>query len=164
MTCRAKWYDLGCPSPKKCIEQNLMPEDETGKRVNIHALRHWMVDYQWYMWKDEMDAQLSIKIEDEVLARKVMLVKEQLDQVRVVRQTAFEEVTKGFDSSSAAVSSFFKSLQEERTLMQIEKVIEDLSKAQTADLQKEFRELAERAGATDGVIEEEQEGNAESID
>jgi hypothetical protein len=97
-----------------------------------------------------MDARVSLKIEDELLARKVILIREQLTQNRIIRTNAFEELaSKSFDSSSAAVKAFFEASKEERALMQIEKVIEDLSRAQTPDLQRQFRELAERAGMTE---------------
>ncbi len=41
--------------------------------------------------------------------------------------------------------------------MQVDKMMMDLEKLQTPDLKKEFRELAERAGATDGEVVEEKE-------
>ena len=131
-----------------------MPTDEQGRTVELNTLKHWLTDDGWYQWKDDIDAALSVKIEDELLARKVMLIKEQLQQNRVIRNTAFEDITeKPFDSSASAVSAFFKASAEERALMQIEKVIEDLAKTETTDLQKQFRELAERAGASE-IIEE----------
>jgi hypothetical protein len=164
MTCRGIWFEHGSPSPKKCIDNNLLPPDENGNVVPLNSLKHWIAREGWYEWKDSMNAQLAVRVENELLSRKVELIKEQLAEVRVVRQASFEHLTEHpFDSSAAATSAFYKALQEERGLMQIEKVIEDLAKAQSSDLKKQFQELAERAGATD-VIEEQEEDSAESLD
>lgn len=160
--CRAVWYEHGCPSPRKAEENKIFPPDEQGRVVGAAQLRHWIEDLQWYQWKDDMDASLSIRVEDELLARKIMLIKEQLNQVRIVRNTAYDEIVKnGFDTAAAAGNAFFKSLTEERSLLQIEKVIEDLSKSETSELQKQFRELAERAGSTIINAEEEEKEDEE---
>ncbi len=157
MQCRAAWYANGSPSPKKCMELKIMPADEQGRVVEHGTLKHWFTMEYWYEWKDEQDARLSMKIDDELLAHRMGVVKEQLAQVRVVRNTAYDEiVTKGFDTSASAVKGFFSSMEEERGLMQIEKVIKDLSEKETSDLQREFRELAERSdGVVDGDVEDE---------
>lgn len=157
--CRAIWYDNGCPPLKKFHEMKILPPNEHGITVEVNTLKHWMYDEDWWEWKDAQDAELSIRVEDELLNRKVELIKEQLNQVREVRNEAYQSIKKvGFDSSASAVSAFFKASAEERGLMQIEKVIEDLAKLQTNDLQRQFRELAERAGASDiEIVEEEKE-------
>jgi hypothetical protein len=162
--CRAIWYDNGCPSPKKIVEQNLLPPDESGETVGEFTLGHWLKSEGWYEWKGVMDAELSVRVEEKLLDSKIKLIEEQLEQNNKIRNKAFEDIKeKGFDSTASAVSAFFKASAEERGLMQIQKVIEDLSRLQTGDLQQKFRELAERAGATvDGI--EEKEEVAEPLD
>jgi prophage DNA circulation protein len=129
-------------------EMKLIPLDERGRQAGATQIRHW-IESEWHQWRDAMNAELSTKTETELLNRKIEIIKEQLNQTRVVRNQAYAAIKDGkFDTSAAAVSAFFRASQEERGLMQIEKVIEDLAKLQTNDLQTQFRELAERAGAT----------------
>ena len=164
MRVRAVWYDAGCPPLKRFEKMNIIPADEQGAVVGIAPIKHWMAEDAWAQWKDVQDAALSLRIESELMTRRMKLVKEQLDQSSSVRRRAYKEIEeKGFDTSASAVQAFFKAAEAERGLMQIERVIEDLTRKETPDLQKEFRELAERAGATmiDG---EEIEDSAEPLD
>lgn len=121
-----------------------------------------MFDNAWTQWADVITAEISVQAEKELVNDKVELIKEQLEQTRIVRNNAYESIKEGkFDSSASAVNAFFKASEAERGLMQIEKVIEDLAKSESADLQQRFRELAERAGATTVEAEditEEKEG------
>lgn len=147
--CRAIWYDNGCPSPRKLEELKILPPDELGRTVRTSELKHWIFDGDWTQWKDVMDSEVATRTEEELLGRKVAVIKEQLEQTKVIRNAAYQNIKDGkFDSSASAVNAFFKASEAERGLMQIEKVIEDLAKRQTSDLQNEFKELAERAGAT----------------
>lgn len=149
MSVRAIWYSNGCPSIKKLIEMNIIPPDEQGRIVNAYQIKHWFDDEQWIQWRDVINAELSVQIEKRLMTERMKLVKEQLDQSGKIRRKAFAEIEeKGFDSSASAVNAFFKSMEEERGLMQIDKMIAELTEKDTATIQREFKELAERAGIT----------------
>lgn len=158
--CRSTWYALGCPSPTKMEQRKLIPADENGRTANFRMIEKWMFDNAWTQWADVITAEISVQAEKELVNNKVELIKEQLEQTRTVRNNAYESIKEGkFDSSASAVNAFFKASEAERGLMQIEKVIEDLANSETTELQKQFRELAERAGATmvDAEVVEEKE-------
>lgn len=158
--CRSTWYALGCPSPTKMEQRKLIPADENGRTANFRMIEKWMFDNAWTQWADVITAEISVQAEKDLINDKVELIKEQLEQTRVVRNNAYASIKEGkFDSSASAVNAFFKASEAERGLMQIEKVIEDLANSETADLQKQFRELAERAGTTmvDAEVIEEKE-------
>lgn len=157
--CRSTWYALGCPSPTKMEQRKLIPADENGRTANFRMIEKWMFDNAWTQWADVITAEISVQAEKDLINDKVELIKEQLEQTRVVRNNAYASIKEGkFDSSASAVNAFFKASEAERGLMQIEKVIEDLANSETADLQKQFRELAERAGSTiDAEVVEEKE-------
>lgn len=157
MSVRAVWYANGCPSIKKLEEMKLVPADEQGKVANYHQITHWFDDEQWTQWRDVMNAELSVQIEKRLMTERMKLVKEQLDQSGKIRRKAYAEIEEhGFDSSASAVSAFFKASEEERGLMQIDKMIAELAEKDTAEIQREFKELAERAGLTmvEGEIKE----------
>lgn len=161
--CRAIWYEYGSPSARVAIDRNIFPPDEFGRVVEHGTLKHWITDLDWYPWKDEQDAALASKIDDELVARKFMLVKEQLAQSREVRNKAFLHLKETeFDSSAAASGAFFKASEQERNLVGIESFIEKISKMQTPEIKQRFKELAERAQATDVI--DVAEVNAESLD
>ena len=165
--CRAAWYQHECPSPRRTVELNILPEDEQGKKADETALTRWMKEDSWSQWADGMNADLSVRVEEKLLQNRVALIEEQLEQNKKIRDKAFEEIREnGFDSSAAAVSAFFKSSAEERGLMQVQKVIEDLARLESGDLQKKFRDLARRADATaiEGEVIPEKEEVAEPLD
>lgn len=146
---RSTWYALGCPSPTKMENRKLIPADENGKTASIRLIEKWMLDNAWTQWADVITAEISVQAEKELVKDKVELIKEQLEQTRVIRNNAYESIKEGeFDSSASAVNAFFKASEAERGLMQIEKIIVELAKSESTDLQQRFRELAERAGAT----------------
>lgn len=150
LQCRASWYEAGCPSARVAIDKKIFPPDELGRTVQYSTLKHWITEGDWFIWKDEQDTRLATKIDDELVARKFLLVKEQLAQVREVRNQAFLKLKEeGFDSSASAASAFFKATMEERTLVGVEEVIEKLSKMDTPEIKERFRQLAERASATE---------------
>jgi hypothetical protein len=143
----------------------IIPPDESGRIVGVSVLQGWVTQGDWFQWKDIQDAELGTMVESELLNRKIEVIKEQLAQTKVVRDKAYEAIKDGkFDTSASAVAAFFRAGETERGLMQIEKWFEEYSKTQTSDLQKQFRELAERAGATIVDGEEKIEDSAESID
>lgn len=164
-TCRAVWYENGCQSPKVCIDRNMFPPDEHGRVVTHGVLKHWVTEDNWYAWKDEQDTALASKIDNELVARKFLLVKEQLAQARELRNDAFLHLKEsGFDTSAAASGVFFKASEQERTLVGIEEVIEKLSKMDTPKIRARMKELAERAEATEVIDVEDTEEDSESLD
>lgn len=151
-TCRARWYDEGCPSSVLSIDKGIFPPDEQGNTVTLGTLRHWISDEGWYIWKDEQDAALASKIDNELVARKFLLVKEQLSQAREIRNKAFLHLKDtDFDSSAAANQAFFKAAEQERSLVGIEEMFEKLSKMDTPAIRARLKELAERAEATEVI-------------
>ena len=160
MQVRAIWFKMGCPIPRIMEEKKAIPIDEMGRVASEYSIQGWIKDEDWRSWGEGLNAEISVKIEDELLSDRIAIVREQLRQTKEVRNVAFESIKKGnFDTSASAVTAFFKASEAERGLMQLDKMIMDLEKKQTPDLQREFRELAERAGAdtTDAEVIEEKE-------
>jgi len=164
MSVRAAWYANGCPSIKKFSEAKLVPADDDGKVANAGAITHWFDDNQWTQWKDAMDAELSVRIEERLMTDRMRVIKKQLVISENVVDKAYADIMeKGFDSSASAVKALGDFMEEQRGLMQIDKMIAELTEKPTADIQKEFKELAERAGLTmvEGEIKED---SAEPLD
>ena len=152
--CRSIWYDRGCPSSNKLLE--VLPPDELGEVPGLSALRHWMDDGNWHDWREVMDAELSVKAEEKIIQTRIKQIEDQLNKNIAIGDKAFKEIMeKPFDSSAAANQAWFKSTAEARGLMQIQKVIEDMTKLETPDIKQKIKELAERANAT--AVEEKEE-------
>lgn len=162
---RAIWYHNDCPSPTKMGNLKIIPPDELGNTVAVGVLQRWVTEGDWFQWKDVMDAELSAQIEKRLITERVRVIKKQLIMVENVIDKAYANIMeRGFDSSASAVKALGDFIVEQRGLLQIDKVIEELTDKDTATIQREFRELAERAGLTimDGEIKK--EDSAESID
>lgn len=160
--CFAAWYSAGCPSIRKFLE--IIPEDELGRKPGLTNLSFWFDEGGWWIRKDELDARASEKLDDELVAQKVMMLKEQAATYRQIRKKAAEHLMENpFDSSAAAVSALVKSSQEERIVRGISKTIERLAELGDEELMKEVRQLAERAGA-DIIDADEAPEDAEPLD
>lgn len=145
---RALWFKHGCLSAREAVELNIFPEDEQGKVVQEGTLRHWIHD-EWVEWKDVMLARVSEESDEKVIQSRVREIERQLNRNIAISDKAFGEIMeKPFDSSAAANQAFFKANYEVRGLMQVQRVIEEMTKMETPDIQQKFRELAERANAT----------------
>lgn len=165
MSVRAVWYTNGCPSIKKFVEMKLIPADEQGRTANAYQITHWFDDESWTQWRDVMNAELSVQIEKRMMTDRMRVIKKQLVISENVIDKAYTDIMeKGFDSSASAVQALKNFMVEQRGLMQIDKMIQELAEKDTIDIQKEFKELAERAGLTmvEGEIKE--EDSAEPID
>lgn len=167
--CRAVWYDNGCPSVPRTIEMNILPADEHGITVGHTSLRHWMEE-GWLQWRDVMNAEVATQSERVIVQNRIALIEKQLNQnVSIADKAYAQTMREPFDSSAAANQAFYRSSAEVRGLMQVQKVIEDMTRLETGDIKQKIKELTERGSATvSDIIEvieaEEKEEVAEPLD
>lgn len=157
--CFQAWYENDCLSIRKYHESDFLPKDEHGRIPHFNTLASWFDERGWWVRKDALDAQVSVQIDDKLVAQKVMMLEEQAATYRQIRKKAAEHLLENpFDSSAAAVSALVKSSQEERIVRGISKTIQRLAEIGDEELMKEIKQLAERAGADiidmDDVLEE----------
>ena len=158
------WYENQCPSIRQYLDAGYFPPDELGRKPSLTTLASWFDERGWWIRKDELDARASLQIDDQLVAQKVMMLKEQAALYRQIRKKAAEHLLENpFDSSAAAVSALVKSSQEERIVRGISRTIERLAELGDDELMKEIKQLAERAGA-DIIDMDEVPEDAEPLD
>lgn len=125
-----------------------MPKDIDGRSPTINILQNWITERGWYQRKDILDARVSGTMDDDSVAKKIMMLDEQAAAMREVRIRATEYlIDKGFDSSASAVSALIKASQEERKSRGMSRIIEQLASMDEDEIMQKIKELTERAGS-----------------
>lgn len=140
------WYAHGAPSPKyfyAVVEKTAELHDEHGRCPSAATLNAWIIEKNFRARKDLLDARVATQIDDELVAMKVNMLKEQAADFRAVRQKAAKHLLdEEFDSSSAAVNAFIRAAQEERIAVGLSKTIQKMAELDDDGLLRQVKELA----------------------
>lgn len=145
------WYQMGSPKPtafyKFLTENEKDSKDEYGRIPSLATLEGWIYDKLWMARKDLLDAKVATKIDDDLVALKVNMLREQAAAFRAIRQKAAAFLLENdFDSSASAVQALVKGSQEERIAYGLSKTIQKMSAMDDDELIKTVRELAAKTG------------------
>lgn len=112
--CFQAWYLAGRPrSLSKIIE--LMPSDDKGRRPGTQVVRSWRSEMGWDVRADELDAKATLIANDNLVATRVQMLKEQASKAKELQEMGLEHLREyGFDSASSAVSAVIKGAELER--------------------------------------------------
>lgn len=141
------WYANGSPIASefiKMIERDNVV-DEHGRHPTETTVDMWFYEKGFRARKDLLDARVATQIDDDLVALKVNMLKEQAAGFRAIRQKAEKFLLEtDFDSSSAAVNAFIRSSQEERVALGLSKTIQKLAALDDDGLVEQVRQLAAR--------------------
>lgn len=159
------WYKLGCPQATafhRYLESNFeASKDAYGRLPGINTLESW-ANEGWLARKDLLDARVATHIDNELVALKVNMLREQAAAFRQVRQKAQKFLMENdFDTSAAAVSAFIKASQEERVALGLSKTIQKLAEMDDDELMQNVKQLASKVSNVidaSEVVEDEDEG------
>lgn len=160
------WYSIGCPSASELYrsmngDENM--KDEYGRIPNSTTLSSWMDEKGFRSRADLLDAKAATQIDNELVALKVNMLREQAADFRAIRKKAAKFLLESdFDSSSAAVNAFIRSSQEERIAHGLSKAVQKIAVMDDDDLLKQVRELASKVSGDILDVDEVEDENAES--
>lgn len=151
--CFDAWYLAGRPSRPSDIK-SIIPESILGTKPHVSQIRLWIVQGAWDAWADELDAK-AYQIDDSALINaKAQMLREHLEQAKQVAAKALTHILKhDFDSSSSAVTAFFKGLEEQRKTQGFSDLLEKLDKMTNNDVEREIINLLNRASENDQIID-----------
>lgn len=159
------WYTSGKIPPAKLIGLDTFPKDQFGRVPVRQVVESWLNERGWRERADVLDAQVETKINDELVALKVSMLRRQASRAKEVAEKAHEYImSEGFDSSASAIAGFIKSSELERTTVGLSRTIEKLAQMRDDEIMEKIKELSERAGMTNVVDAAEVEEDAESLD
>jgi hypothetical protein len=151
--CFNQWYLSGRPVEPRLIRK-ILPEHESGRLPSVRHIKRWVIDGAWDIRADELDAKVHERNDIELVNTKAQMLKEHLEQAKQVTMEALSYITKeGFDSSSAAVSAFYKGLEEQRKTQGFSDLLERLDKMTNNDVEREIIEKLRRIQENDQIIE-----------
>ena len=96
------WYESNRKSTKYVIEH--LPDNEDGKRPGNLTVENWKKEYGWRERADALDAEMSRKMDEEVINRRMDMFKkhEALGDTLIEKGKAFLD-EKGITSDQAAI-------------------------------------------------------------
>jgi len=136
----------------------IFPVAEDGRTATVYTLHGWRKKYAWDLHADELDTK-AIQIRDDYLVvRKSDILKKQADDAFLLANKALNFLISGsFDSSSSAVTAYFRATEEVRMAIGISELVEKMSKMSDDELKEEIAKRLQQAANAGQVIEGELE-------
>lgn len=148
--CFYSWYSAGCPVNMR----QAVPENSNGKKPTGTTLKRWARDDGWRARADAMDAELSIKIDTEIIERKKQDYLEMSNAGREMMKKALDYLkTDGFDTASAAVRAVIGGADMMAKYSRAVEMIDAVLGKTDAQIQKEIYRLLGKTTADDEVID-----------
>jgi len=155
-SCFQSWYAAGCPTARNKIEE-ILPEDEYGRKPNLDVLRTWRNADNWDLRADGLDERVNRTIEDSLVAAKVGMLEQQAKRARAIQEKGMEFLDEnGFDSSSSAVQAIIRGAELERTSLGLSDAIMKLAKLTNDELMAETKKMLQKfveSGESGDVID-----------
>lgn len=160
-----EWFKAGAPhfnnSRGRELVKNL-PLDEDGKRPLPATIRAWIDKYGWQERADILDAKLSLKMDDDAIAKKAELYQEIADIGKSTMMKGYAFISSGsFDTSAAALRAIFGGSELVAKFGNAADVL--LSVGQMSDVQVQ-REILRLSGKDENEITVEAEDVEEDAD
>lgn len=96
------WYKAGRPRLTKVV--NFIPPTPDGRKPNTVTVKDWVESENWYQRADALDAEVSMKIDQEVIEARVTQLREMAQLGKEVMNLGYEYLKdEGFDSAASAV-------------------------------------------------------------
>jgi hypothetical protein len=150
--CFQDWFLNGKPSaPTKVLE--VIQGDEEGRKPNLSTIAKWREELGWDLRADELDARVSLKTDDLLIAQKVLMLKEHAARGRELSTMGMEKLREiGFDTSSAAVQAIIKGAELERDSRGLSEALLKISKMNEKQLMESIMEKIEKIGDGNTVL------------
>jgi hypothetical protein len=112
--CFTMWYMLGKPKIGEIVDK--IPADEHGRIPTKFALSRWRNQEGWDWRADILDTRVQSEVDNQLVATKVLMLKEQASKGRELQVLGMEHIREnGFDSTSSAVAAVIKGADMEKT-------------------------------------------------
>jgi len=154
--CFTAWYSSGHPD-RMGEHMEIFPVDEHGRKPTIHSLKIWRKKHGWDEYADELDSK-AIQIRDDYLViRKADNLKKQAADSMLIAEKALKFLVSGtFDTSSSAVTAYFRATEEVRMAIGFSELAEKMSKMGEDELKEEIGKRLKQASEAGQVIEAEE--------
>jgi hypothetical protein len=156
--CFQVWYLAGRPTYAKRF-QELIPEDEHGRKPTPVVIYRWQKDGTWDLRADELDAKAIQTSEESLVIEKAEILRRHQEAAKQVQIKALEYLmTEGFDTSAAAVNALFKGMDMERQAAQFADLLEKLDRMDNNQVRDKIIDLVNRAASNNQIVDGEEVG------
>jgi hypothetical protein len=156
------WYLNGRPTFPAKLRELVPVHESTGRKPSKIQLRRWMIDGAWDMWADDLDARANAILDDDLVSKKADMLRQHQKDAEIIAKKALEAINdNGFDTSSAAVTAYFKATEEQRKTAGFSDLLEKLDKMTNNDVERAIIEKFNRIKENDQIIDV---GEAEDIE
>ena len=155
--CKVIWYKIGRTDSLTALQEQL-PEDEFGRKPQLSLLSVWRDVEGWDIWADALDVRVELEIDDELVAARIMMLKEQASRALEMQRKGINYLRKhDFDTSSSAVNAIIQGAKMERTSRGISERMEKLLTMDDEGLTKEAMKLLGQAKDAGEILDMEAE-------
>ena len=157
--CFQAWYAAGKPVYANILE-DILPEDEHGRKPNLEVVRRWRNEDEWDKKADELDSRVTQKVEDSLVNEKVEMLIKQAEKARKIQEEGMEYLdANGFDSASSALQGIIKGAELERTSVGLSDAILKIAKMTNEQLMAETQKMLQKfieSGESGDIIDVEE--------
>lgn len=156
--CFTAWYNAGRPDAMKNYME-IFPVDVHGRSPTIHSLKKWRKLYGWDEYADGLDSKALQIRDDYLIMTKANILKKQADDAALIADKALKYLVSGtFDTSSSAVSAYFRATEEQRLAIGISELVVKMSKMGNDELEREITSRLSRLEIVEGEAEDISDG------
>lgn len=168
--CFYAWYRAGAPSVADSNGQpsvggahivKALPPDENGRKPGINTIRRWMDNYGWRQRADALDAQVSVKLDKEVINERVKTLRTLAQNGKALKEKGLKFIEDTQDpfagNPSAAVRAIVSGAEMEFRYAGQAAILENIADMTNKQLENEILKLL-------GKEASEQQNEDETID
>lgn len=175
--CFYVWYDNGRPHLKSKNGTHvlkLMPPDEEGKKPGFPTISRWMNEDGWIQHADALDAEVSLKLDQDAIENRVKTLRELAENGRTLKQKGLDYLKNNDDpfkeNPSAAVRAIVAGSEMEFKYAGQADLLANVAGMSNKQLDKELARLLGRSeneiieGESEDVEESEESEESENVE
>lgn len=160
--CFLAWFRAGEPRMDGIV--SVLPDDASGNTPNIHTVQKWMKDYNWRARADALRAEMSAKLEQQVVLERMQNVQETVKKAKDIADMAYAQIMKeGFDTSAAAVRGLTAAWELINKYSGIDAYLAGIGSMDNKQVENEILKLLGKIDENDNPVDDSVDVEAEEI-
>lgn len=155
--CFITWYSLKERPVEYGVIAQILPVDEHGRKPSRSSVKKWFLENGWGDRANELDSKAIEIVETTLIHKKAALLQKQAEDAFNLSQKAYQHLISGtFDSSAAAMNTYFKATEEIRNVVGLSDLLKRLGQMSDDEVQEEIKRRLTRASEAGQIIEMEE--------
>lgn len=146
----AIWYKNQRPNPSKLF--SFIPDDESGRKPHATLLAKWMIDGDWVIRADELDAGVSSSIDKELIKERIQTFERHAKIGQELQDKGLEYIREnGFKSGADALRAVISGAELEKNSLGLSVALSKIFELNNEQVTGEIAKLLNKASSEDVV-------------